>query len=178
VIFRENLFLLKSLQSKSLNILSHFPQEKGRDMIWQVQEEVVDQTKPWAFFDGASQNNNLLCGGGALLFLSENHSYKLKMGLGPGTNNYVELMSLKLLLLFSKEKEVDTLHIFGDSLNVINWARKLQHCSNILLLPYLKKFTDFGTLLTTFLFAMSTGNETWMLINSLRKVYRWVMGSG
>jgi len=73
-------------------------------MIQQVQVEVMDRTKPWDFFDGASQNNNLLCEVGTLLFLSKNHSYKLKMGLGPGTNNYDELVSLKLLLLFSKEK--------------------------------------------------------------------------
>jgi ribonuclease HI len=44
------------------------------------------------------------------------------MGLGPGTTNYVELMSLKLLLIFAKEKNVNSLHIFGDSLNVIKWV--------------------------------------------------------
>jgi ribonuclease HI len=61
------------------------------------------------------------------------------MGLGPGTNNYAELMSRKLLLLFAKEKNVNSLQIFGDSLNVINWVRKSQQCRNIHLLPILEE---------------------------------------
>jgi ribonuclease HI len=99
----------------------------------------VDITKPCDFFDKASQNNDLFCGGGDLLFLSKNHSLKLKMGLGPNTNNYAKLMTLKLLLLFSKQKEVDTVQTFGDSLKVMNWAQKLQKCSNIFLLPLLEE---------------------------------------
>jgi ribonuclease HI len=46
--------------------------------------------------------------------------------LGQGTNNYAELLTLKLLLLFAKEKELLHLQIFGDSMISINWARKLQ----------------------------------------------------
>jgi ribonuclease HI len=56
------------------------------------------------FFLGASQDNNQLCGGGAFLYLLDTHLYKIRMGLGIGTNNYVELMSLKLMLLFAGEK--------------------------------------------------------------------------
>jgi len=52
--------------------------------------------------------------------MSENNSFKIKMGLCPGTNNYAELLSLKLLLLFVEEKEVETIQDFGDSLDVIN----------------------------------------------------------
>jgi hypothetical protein len=29
-----------------------------------IREEVIDQNRPWAFFDGASQNNNSCLGGG------------------------------------------------------------------------------------------------------------------
>jgi ribonuclease HI len=61
---------------------------------------------PWAYFDGASQNENQLCGGGELLILSIDHSFKLKMGLKPGSNNFVELMALKLMLQFAGEKGV------------------------------------------------------------------------
>jgi ribonuclease HI len=68
----------------------------------------------------------------------KNHSFHIKLGLGQGTNNYVELLTLKLLLLFAKEKEILHLQIFGDSMNVINWARKLQQCHNIFLLPILE----------------------------------------
>jgi hypothetical protein len=37
------------------------------------------------------------------------------------------------------EKDVKSIHIFGDSLNVINWARKTQRCHNIFLLPLLEE---------------------------------------
>jgi ribonuclease HI len=100
------------------------------------QTEAIDKSKPWAYFDGASQNHT--CGGGIVLHLAENHSFHLKLGLGQGTNNYVELLTLKLLLLFTKEKEILHLQIYGDSMNVINWARKLQQCHNIFLLPILE----------------------------------------
>jgi len=55
-----------------------------------------------------------------ILYLKENHFYKIKMELGPDSNNYVELMFLNLLLNFSGEKGITTIQIFGDSLNVIN----------------------------------------------------------
>jgi hypothetical protein len=48
-------------------------------------------------------------------------------------------MSLKLLLLFAGEKGVKTLQIFGDSMTVINWARKTQKCHNIQLLSLLEE---------------------------------------
>lgn len=99
----------------------------------------MDSTRPWAYFDGASQNNNQLCGRGALLYLSESLFFKLKMGLETGTNNYARLTSLKLLLLFAGEKGVKTIQIFGDSMTVINWTQKTQKCHNILLLSLLEE---------------------------------------
>jgi ribonuclease HI len=60
------------------------------------------------------------------------------MGMGRGTNNYAKLLALKLLLLFSREKEIQHIHIFGDSMNVINWARKHQICHKIFLSPILE----------------------------------------
>ena len=82
----------------------------------------IDRSSPWGFFYGASQNN--LCGGGAILHLAENHSFELIVGLGEGSNNRVELSSLKLLLIFAVEKGCRTLQVFGYSLNVINWIKK------------------------------------------------------
>ena len=53
------------------------------------------------------------------------------MGLGGGTNNYSELMSLKLLLIFSLEKGCNNLNFMGDSLNVINWINQTQECRQL-----------------------------------------------
>ena len=55
------------------------------------------------------------------------------MGLGAGTNNYAELMTLKLLLHFALEKGCRNLQIFGDSLIIINWVNKVQHCRTLAL---------------------------------------------
>ena len=46
----------------------------------------LDRSSPWAYFDGAAQNN--ACGGGAVLYLTESHFFVLSMGLGEGTNNF------------------------------------------------------------------------------------------
>jgi hypothetical protein len=40
----------------------------------------------------------------SILYLSESHHFKIKLGLGQGSNNYVELMSLKLILHFANER--------------------------------------------------------------------------
>jgi hypothetical protein len=48
-------------------------------------------------------------------------------------------MALKLLSLFAREKGVTSLHIYGDSLNVVNWTRKLQRCHNIFLSPLIEE---------------------------------------
>ena len=55
-----------------------------------------------------------------MLFLREGHFYKIAMGLGEGNNNYPELYSLKLLLIFAAEKGCRSLNVFGESMNVIN----------------------------------------------------------
>jgi len=65
-------------------------------------------------------------GGGVVLHLAGNHCFHIKMGMGRVTNNYAELLVLKLLLLFSKEKKIYHIQNFGDSMNVINWERKHQ----------------------------------------------------
>ena len=89
----------------------------------------LDKTHPWGFFDGAAQNER--CGGGDVLYLSDSHHFTLTMGLGFGSNNYDELMSLKLLLIFAIEKGINRLTVGGDSLNVINWIMHTQECRNV-----------------------------------------------
>jgi ribonuclease HI len=77
-------------------------------------------------------------GGGCSSSLIKKPLFSFKNGNGQGTNNYDELLALNLLLLFSREKEIQHIQIFGDSMNVINWARKHQICHNIFLSPILE----------------------------------------
>ena len=80
----------------------------------------MDISRPWVVFDGASHNDSQLNEGGVSLHLSSANFFNLKMGLGVGTNNLDEVMALKILLTFAGEKGVTSLHIFGDSMIVIN----------------------------------------------------------
>ena len=105
--------------SNACAFLSTFPHHIRATRQKEVLVVELDKSKPWGFFDGAAHNN--VCGGGALLYLSETHLFELSTGLGEGSNNFAEIMSLKLLLVFAAEKGVKTLHFMGDSLNVINW---------------------------------------------------------
>jgi hypothetical protein len=159
-IFNDRPSIPEIVLAQGLSILSHFPWEKDSPAVRIIQLEQIDYSKPWDFFYRASQNENQSCGGGAILFLSLQHSFKLKMGLGPGTNNYVELMAIKLLLLFAGEKGVQTIQIFGDSMIVINWIGKLNNaiifCCNL----FWKTFLDFWTHLNPLILNMSTWSGT------------------
>ena len=42
--------------------------------------------------------------------------------MGSGSNNFAELLGLKLLLSLSLDNNLKKLHIFGDSQLVINWV--------------------------------------------------------
>jgi ribonuclease HI len=117
-----------------------------------VLEEQINCTRPWDFFDGASQENEDHCGGGGVLYISPSHFYKLKWGLGQGSNNYVELMVLKILLTFAGEKWISNLQIFGDSMMVINWSRKTQMCHNTILSPILDEVFLIANLFTNMSF--------------------------
>jgi hypothetical protein len=81
-IFKDRPSLPEIIAGQALSILSHFPQEKSCPAIQIVCAEQIDQSKPWDFFDGASQNDNQICGGGVVLFLNSHHSFHIKMGLG------------------------------------------------------------------------------------------------
>lgn len=56
---------------------------------------------------------SLLWGGGCLYFSYSNYFF-FKSVLGSGTNNYAELMALKLLLMFVIEKGARSLQVFSD----------------------------------------------------------------
>ena len=81
------------------------------------------------FLDRAAQND--LCGGGEILYMSDSHFFSLTMVLGAGSNNFAELMSLKLLLIFAIEKGINRLTVLGDSMNAINWIKQIQACRNV-----------------------------------------------
>ena len=82
-IFQEKASSPKVTTKQGLEILSYFPQTKDAPSVRIIIVEKVDYTMPWDFLDGASQN--LSCGGGATLHLTQNHHFQIQMGLGNNT---------------------------------------------------------------------------------------------
>lgn len=108
----------------NVGILSAFPQHIHAAKQREVLELEINWEIPWGFFDGAAQNNAY--GGGEILFLLVTHLFELYVGLGEGSNKFLELLSLKLILIFAAEKGCWNINIYGDSMNVINWTRGIQ----------------------------------------------------
>ena len=87
----------------------------------------------------------------AILYLSDSHFFVMTAGLGEGSNNYAEIMSLKLLIIFAIEKGCKKLNVYGDSMNVINWIALTQDCRNrrldsllFTIRPMLQSFESFS----------------------------------
>lgn len=131
-VFKDKPTIPEIVAQNRTNILSYFPQEKNTSVPYIMSQVVINKQTPWDYFNGASQNE-VYGGGGAFLHMTENLSYKIQMDLGRRSNNYAEICALKLLLYFFREKNCTQLHIFGDSMLIINQINKVQFCHNVLL---------------------------------------------
>lgn len=85
-------------------------------MIRQIVMEEIDKSYPWEYFDGVAQGDPTNCGGGKVLHISDSHFFQIKYGLGSDTNNYAEIMALKILLLFALKKGYENYKFFGNSM--------------------------------------------------------------
>jgi len=63
-----------------------------------LNHEPTENSGAWGYFDGASQNDPPICRARGTLFTYNTHLFKYKVSLGEGSNNYIELIALKLLL--------------------------------------------------------------------------------
>ena len=114
-----------------LGMLSSFPQDKIVVRIRHAVEEVIDKSFPWGYFDRSTAGEPKICGAGGLLFIFDEHYFTFKAGLGYGTNNYAELLELKLLITLALDKHFNKWQIFGDSQLVINRAIGKYQIQNI-----------------------------------------------
>ena len=83
---------------------------------------------------------------------SEDHFIYFKAGLGNGSNNYAELLGIKLLLKLALENHISKLQDFGDSQLVINWINGLYIMHNLLLSPLLSEVIRFSGILDSMVF--------------------------
>lgn len=111
---------MTAIEIQSISIFSSILESEDNQSQRQDNEVQIKEGVPWAYFDGASQNNRA----GARLVIHENayHLLKASVGLGTGSNNYAEMSALKLLLCWLIQRNTFTIQIFGDSLNVIKWV--------------------------------------------------------
>ena len=63
--------------------------------------------------------------------LSHHHSFRIKLGIGVGTNTKVELLALLDLLFFVREKDISSITIFGDSKVVMDWEKDVHSLHSI-----------------------------------------------
>lgn len=102
----------------------------------------MDQRTPWGFFDRSAQGDQQMGGCGIVFHLTYMTYFQIKYGMGCSTNNHVELMGLKLLLLAVIEKSCGSLQVFGDSMIIINWEKRIQRCHNTRLQPLIEEFNQ------------------------------------
>ena len=89
---------------QSLGILSYFPRDTEKVKIHRIKEEVIDKTRPWWYFDGATNGEPKRSGVGGLIFIYDYHWFSFKYVLGLDSNIFAELSALRLLLWLAKEK--------------------------------------------------------------------------
>eukprot|EP00253_Pinus_taeda_P011344 PITA_11344 len=105
---------------------------------------IINESLPWAFFDGASQQNR--AGAGICIHLNKEHFLKAVVGLGMGSNNFAELMALRFLMCWSLHKNIFRIQIYGDSMNVINWVNGKSTCHNQILKVVLDEIMSLKSL--------------------------------
>ena len=58
-------------------------------------------------FDGLAAGDPKICGVGGKLFITNDHYFSFKAGLGVSTNNFVELCALKILLSLARVNHIN-----------------------------------------------------------------------
>lgn len=126
IIFQGSLTQWPLITAKIVVAYQEIPEKTRTSTAQPHAPEIIDRTISWAYFDGAAQSHR--CGGGFLLYLSDQHHYQIKMGLGEGTNNFAELITLRHLLHFALAHSCNNIQIFGDSKIIINWFNSINNC--------------------------------------------------
>lgn len=95
----------------------------------------IDHNKPWAYYDGSTQEQGY--GGGTILHLNHQHSFSMLIAFRKGSNNSVELLSTKHIIQFALEKIYEDLQLFGDSKIICDCLIRKARCSTIALIHIL-----------------------------------------
>lgn len=131
---------VESIGIQCTSTFTNIPESEEERRPRQIREEQIKEGIPSAFFDGASQNNK--AGAVLIIHLNKNQTLNSSVGLGNGTNNFAKMSALKLLLCWLIHRNIFTVQIFQDSLNVINWVNGQSRCQNYILRPLLEEILN------------------------------------
>lgn len=79
-IFEDMITTPQVVASNILAIANHFTTEPKPPRTREPRQEHIDKTVPWGYFDGAAQGEPTVCGAGVVLYLTEDHFFRLKWG--------------------------------------------------------------------------------------------------
>lgn len=119
LLFEDSEIIPLKIANQSISILSTFAQHTKTSSPTRTVQDPVNKDMLWDFFDGASQRDPPRGSAGGILRLSKNPCIFFSAGIGNKTNNFCEMISLKLTLCLAQGKSISHLHIYGDSLLVI-----------------------------------------------------------
>ena len=91
----------------SLGMMRSLPQDTVLVKIRSIYVELIDKSFAWGYFDGSADGVPKTCGVGGMLYITNEHYFSFKAGLGLGTNNYAELCALKQLLTFVGRNQLE-----------------------------------------------------------------------
>ena len=89
----------------------------------------IDRTSPWGFFNGASHNNH--CRGGVRFYFGWKSLFWTGSRVGWGKQQFWWAPKFKITPHFCSREGVQNIKVFGDSLNVINWTKRIQTCRDL-----------------------------------------------
>jgi len=69
-------------------------------------------------------------GVGGILYTFESNYWKFNVGFGRRTNNTIEILELKLVLMLAIEKRIQKLQVMGDSKFIIDWIKGITTMRN------------------------------------------------
>ena len=72
-----------------------------------------------------------------VFYIYLSHWFSFKAGIGEGTNNFMELSAIRLLIRLAVEKQVKNMHVLGDSQIIIKWINGINKIHNTQLAPLL-----------------------------------------
>eukprot|EP00253_Pinus_taeda_P015318 PITA_15318 len=142
-IFQDQGTPIPSIASNCVAIYSSIPPPEPKSAQNRNSPPDIKDGSPWAFFDGASQDNK--AGAGICIHINQEQSLKAFVGLGQGTNNYAELAALRLLMCWALKKNILSIQIFGDSMNVVKWVNGKSMCKNQILKTLLDDIASLKT---------------------------------